>query len=118
MPSLNNILDKQAQIEGLSLFRMTNVLAYKALEKEENRICRLFLNVGQSRQHQGGRLNQYEGDRENNETNHSYGDINYNSQSQAEGILARYGAGGGQYNEISTRKDCDGRMYPFNPEDP
>ena len=84
MPQLNTMTTKLSQLDSLRLVRKAEVIFFKALKEEEKRVRRLFLQMGQHRQHRWGNLNQYEG-----------GDIYYSNRSQDEATLSRYGNGGG-----------------------
>ena len=82
MLPLNNMGDKASPISSLRLVRTAAVKDRKSLKEEEKRICPIFPQMSQQRQHRGGNFHQYEGD---NTQGHE--SLYYNSQSVAESTL-------------------------------
>ena len=91
MPPLNCMQSKSLQLAGLRTVRLAAVTSFRQLEEEEKRICRLFLQMAQSRQqrsslHITGDFHQDTSDLHHDNEEHT-GSLYYNNQSQAEATL-------------------------------
>ena len=96
--------------------RTSAVTAYKALNEEKKRIRRIFPHL-QNRRQPRGNAHQYNGYQGGDQL---HGSLYFNSYSQAEATLSKYGGGGrsGSTTDTSTRQGADGKQYPFDPNEP
>ena len=92
------------------------MVSFRALNDKEKRIFHLFLQL-QNRRHQRGGAHHYNGYQGNEQAG---GNIYFNTQSQVEATLSKYGGGGtpGGNLETPTHQGADGKQYPYNPGEP